>query len=97
MVVAVGADLFCRHELPAVGPNLILMYIREDVSLISSSINVKMVELSNKSVVCPRLGRILRVEIHPLVLKRLVLGQVIEVVSSLACVATKEEDTILKF
>jgi hypothetical protein len=56
-----------------------------------------MVELSNKSVVCPRLGRILRVEIHPLVLKRLVLGQVIEVVSSLACVATKEEDTILKF
>ena len=56
-----------------------------------------MVELSHKSVVCPRLGRILRIKIHPLVLKRLVLGQVIEVVSSLACVTTKKEDAILKF
>ena len=97
MVVAVGADLFSRHELPAVGPDLILMDIRKDMSLIPSSINIKMVELSHKSVVCPRLGCILRIKIHPLVLKRLVLGQVIEVVSSLACVTTKKEDAILKF
>jgi len=73
------------------------MNVRKDVSLISSSIDVKMVELSDKSVICSRLRRILRVQIYPSVLKRFVFGQIIKVVSSLASIATKEEDAILKF
>ena len=64
--------------------------------LVSASIHVKMVELANKGVVSTRLGSVLRIQIHPFVLQRLVLCQVVEVVSSFAGVASEEEDAILE-
>jgi hypothetical protein len=59
VVVAIRTNLLSRYELPAIGTNLVLMDVRENMSFIPASVNVKMVELSHKSVIRPRLGRIL--------------------------------------
>ena len=64
--------------------------------LVTSSVNIELVEVADKSVVRARLGSILWVQIDPLLLDGLELGQVVEVDSTLACVASEEENTVLE-
>lgn len=61
MVAAVRADLLSNNQLPAIGANLVLMDVGEDMCLVSATIYIEMVELTNKSVIRPWLGSVLRV------------------------------------
>ena len=63
---------------------------------VATTIDIKVVELSDESVISSRLGCILWVEIYPFVLQSFVLSQVIEVISSFSCIPSKKENTILK-
>ena len=64
--------------------------------LIAPSVYVKLVEVADEGVVGPRLGRVLRIQVHPLVLDGLELSEVVEVDASFAGVAAEEEDAVLK-
>ena len=64
--------------------------------LISTPIDIELVEVADKGVVCARLRCILRVQIDPLLLNGLELCQIVKVDSTFASVASKEENAILK-
>lgn len=64
--------------------------------LITTSVDVKRVEMAHKSVVSPGLRSMVRVQINPFVLQCLVLCQIVEVASTLTRVASKEKDAIFK-
>ena len=64
--------------------------------LVAPTINIKLVEVADEGVVRARLGSILWVQIDPLLLNGLELGQVVKVDSTLACVASKEENTVFE-
>ena len=64
--------------------------------LVASTVDIELVEVTHKGVVGAGLGRILRIQVHPLLLYGLELCQVIEVDASFSRVAPKEENTILE-
>ena len=88
--------LFAFHIAPAVRSDLVAVNIGKDVRLVAPAIDVKLVEVSHEGVISPRLRRIVRIQVHPLLLYRFELGQVVEVDSSFARVATEKENTVLE-
>ena len=72
------------------------MHVAENVRLITSTVDVKLVEVAHETVVSTGLGSVLRVEIDPLLLDSLELGQIVKVDATLACVAAKEEYAVLE-
>ena len=66
------------------------------MGLVAATVYEELVEVSNEGVVCSRLGSVLRIEIHPLILNRLELCEVVEVYAAFARVATEEKDAVLK-
>ena len=75
---------------------MITVQIRKDVCLISTTIDVELVEMPDKRMVSPWLRWIRRIEIDPFLLDSLELCQVIEVDATFASVATEEEDAVLE-
>ena len=66
------------------------------MSLVSAAIDVELVEVTDEGVVGAGLRRILGIEVDPLFLQRLELGQVVEVDPAFTRVASKEENAVLK-
>ena len=66
------------------------------MSLITTTVNVEVVEVPHECVIGAGLWRILGVQIYPFVLESLILGQVVEVVASFARVSAEEKYTVLK-
>ena len=75
---------------------MITVQIRKDVCLISTTIDVELVEMPDKRMVSPWLRWIRRIEIDPFLLNGLELCQVIKVDATFASVATEKEDAVLE-
>lgn len=96
MITWTRLNYFHRDWFPAISTNLVLMNVGKYMRFVATTIDIKVVELSDESVISSRLGCILWVEIYPFVLQSFVLSQVIEVISSFSCIPSKKENTILK-
>ena len=72
------------------------MNVGEDVSLVAPSIDVELVEVAHEGVICSWLRGIQGVQVHPLLLNRLELSQVIEVDATFARVTSKKENAVLE-
>ena len=88
--------MFDCHGAPAVCAYLVLVYVRKDMSFISSAIDVKMIKLPDKSMVSSRLRCILRIKVNPFILECLVLSEIVEVIATLTRISTKKENAIFK-
>lgn len=84
------------YVLPAIGPDLVAVHVREDVSLVATAIHEELVEVAHERVVSAGLGCVCWVQIDPFVLDRLELSQVVEVNATFARVASEEEDAVFK-
>lgn len=73
MLTRVRLNTLAFNALPSVGPDLIDMHVRENVCLVPASIHVELIEVAHKRVIGSRLGRILWVQVHPLILQGLEL------------------------
>ena len=96
VLVRIGLNFASFDVLPAIRADLVAVHIREDMRFVAAAIDVELVEIAHERVVCARLGSILRIEIDPLFLQRLELGQVVEVDATFARVPSKEEDAVLE-
>ena len=72
------------------------MHVAENVRLITSPVDVKLIKVAHETVVSTGLRSVLRVKIDPLLLDSLELGQIVKVDATLARVAAKEEYTVLE-
>ena len=66
------------------------------MGLVAAAIYIKLVEVPDEGVVRSRLGSVLRIQIDPLILNRLELGEVVEVYTAFARVATEEKYAVLE-
>jgi len=62
------------YVTPAIGAYLVAMHVREYMGLVAAPINIELIEVSHKCVICARLRCILRIEINPFLLNRLELS-----------------------
>ena len=74
MLLIIQVNFLTLHVAPTVGPDLITVHVGEDVSFITASIHIELVEEAHEAMVCPRLRSILRVQIYPLLLDCLKLS-----------------------
>ena len=96
MLLVIQINLFALNIAPAVRSNLIAMHVTEDVCLVATAIDIELVEVADKAMVCARLRCILWIQIDPLLLNRLKLSQVIKIDSTFASVSSKEEDAVFE-
>ena len=84
---------------PLIGKNGILVYIFENLHLVSATINVKPILVSDECVVCSCLGNHMNVlsglsYLIPLFLLNFVLKEVVKVGASLASIPSEEIERI---
>ena len=96
MLIVIQINLFALDVAPTVRSNLIAMHITKDVGFIAATINVELVEVADKAMVCTRLRCILWIQIDPFLLDCLKLSQVVKVDPTFPRITAEEEYTVLK-
>lgn len=96
MLLVIQINLFALNIAPAVRSNLIAMHVTEDVCLVATAIDIKLVEVADKAMVCARLRCILWIQIDPLLLDCLKLSQVVKVDPTFPRITAEEKYTVLK-
>lgn len=96
MLLILHVNLSALNIVPTVSAYVIAVHVAENVSLVSPPINVKLVEVAHEAVISPRLRCVLRVKIHPLLLERLELGEIVEVDAAFSGVPAEEKDAVLE-
>lgn len=81
---------------PAIGSYLVAVHVWEYMGLVTTTVDVKPVEIADKWVISAGLGWIKRSQVYPFFLYGLKLCQIIEVDTSFPCVASEKENTVFK-
>ena len=68
MLLIGQVDLLTLNIAPLIGSNLVAMHITEYMCLIPATVNIKLVEKADETMISTRLWGILRIQIDPLLL-----------------------------
>ena len=88
-----------ENLFPLIGQKRILMNIFKDLDLISTSINIESILISNKSMIGPCLRNLISFimwlsNLVPLFFLHFILEQIVEIGATFSRVATKEEEAV---
>lgn len=96
LLLWVWLDFSTFNVAPTIGSYLVAVHVWEYVGLITTTVDVKAVEIAHKWVISTGLRWIKRSQVYPFFLNGLKLCQIIEVNATFSCVASEKENTVFK-
>ena len=85
------------YTLPAICTNLVYMHIREYMSLISSTVHIKLIEISDERVVSSWWRSVQWIQVYPLILYSPKLSQIIEICATFTGITSKEKYAVFEW